>query len=148
MKIERANISRREVIEFYTRYDRGKKGQTELIDFDSWQWNDPAGIDRNLKEYKLKHGVLAAYQSWALCQLNYQDIHECAIVDHIFPGESRVLGQIANGTKLADSKPKNNPVWWPIVAGGSNIEQEFALILRPAMKSEYPAKWYVEDGSG
>jgi hypothetical protein len=147
VRVERRDISRREVVEFYARYDRGKKGQTEHINFDSWPWNDPVGIDRHLRECKLKVGVLAAYRSWALCQLNLSDILKCAIVNHIFPGESQVLGEISPET-ISESKPQNNPGWWFPLSSGSDIDQGFALILRPALNSEYPAKWYVEDGSG
>lgn len=96
----------------------------------------------------LKKGVAAAYRTWALATLGISDLLDCAVVNQIFPGEPQALGQLVLRGKLAEWLPKGAPSWWRLLANGSDLDAEAALILRPALKGEAPAKWYLEDGSG
>jgi hypothetical protein len=57
VRVVQRGIPRREVIEFYAGYDRGKKGGQVLPDFDRWPWDDPDGLDRLLRDNGLKDGV-------------------------------------------------------------------------------------------
>lgn len=150
MRIIKNRITRREVIQFYSNYDREKKGQTLINDFDSWDWDTPDEIDKKLRENGLKHGVLAAYSCWQFVQLDFNDLKECAIVNHIFKEEkSQCIGNLIQTGCIQPSKPNGNPNWWdPISSGSSDIPEDWALILRPSVKREHPAKWYIEDGSG
>ena len=148
MRVERDGVTREKVVRFYAAYDRRKKGQSPLSDIDTWPWADPDGIDRKLAENCLKHGVLAAYRTWRLVEFGVADLLECAVVNSIFPGEPQVLGQLALRGKLAEWLPTGAPEWWRLIGNGSDLKIESALIVRPAVQSEAPAKWYLEDGSG
>jgi hypothetical protein len=150
MTAERENVTREEVIRFYVRYDWSKKKpkDVEPPDMEKWPWNDPNGIDQKLRDNGLKDGVLAAYRKWKLVELSVADLLECAVVDSIFPREPQALGQLALLGKLAEWLPTGAPEWWRLIGNGSGLDVESALIVRPAIKSEAPAKWYIEDGSG
>lgn len=147
MRIIEECISRRDVITFYVRYDLQKKEQPTIDNLEEWPWNNPDAIDELLHGNHLKPGVLSAYSVWQLVQLDYADILDCAIVNHIFPGQPQALRKI-DPNLIKTSKPKGNPEWWEPLSSGADIAWEWALILRPAVTSERPAKWYVEDGSG
>lgn len=147
MKIIEEHITRRDVITHYVAYDRQKKGQPVIDTLEAWPWNDPNAIDEQLRSNHLKPGVLSAYRVWQLAQLDYADIVDCAIVNHIFPGQPQALGRI-DQSLIAKSKPTGNPEWWGPLSSGSDIPREWALILRSTVVSERPAKWYIEDGSG
>jgi hypothetical protein len=149
MRVERDNVTREEVIRFYAAYDRRKKVvQPPLPDLTAWPWDDPDGIDRKLADSRLKDGVLAAYRTWRLVEFSVSDLLECAIVNSIFPGKPQTLGQLILLGKLAEWLPIGNPEWWQLIGNGSELGVDSALIVRPALKSEGPAKWYLEDGSG
>jgi hypothetical protein len=147
MEIIEEHVTRRDVITYYVEYDRQKKRQPAIENLEAWPWDDPNAIDEHLQSNHLKPGVLSAYRVWQLAQLNYADIADCAIVNHIFPDQPQTLGQIDQGL-IAKSRPNGNPEWWGPLSSGSNIPREWALILRPTVASERPAKWYIEDGSG
>jgi len=153
MRVERDSVTREEVIRFYARYDWGKKRKKENVDslvsdIDNWPWNDPDCIDQKLDDSGLKKGVLAAYRTWKLVELDVVDLLECAIVNHIFPREPQALCRLVLLGKLAEWFPIGNPDWWRRIGNGLDLDVESALIVRPAVRSEAPAKWYVEDGSG
>jgi hypothetical protein len=148
MRVERDNVTREEVIRFYAAYDRRKKGQPPLSDLNAWPWDDPDGIERKLADSRLKVDVLAAYRTWRLVKFSVADLLECAIVNHIFPREPQALGQLILLGRLAEWLPIGNPEWWQLIGNGSELDVDSALIVRPALKSEGPAKWYLEDGSG
>ena len=148
MIVERVGVMREEVIRFYATYDMRKKGQPPISDFAEWPWDDPEGIDRKLDENGLKKGVLAAYHTWRFVKFSVADLLECAIVNQVFPAESQALGRLLLRGKLAEWFPIGAPEWWRQLANGSDFDQQSALIVRPALKSEAPAKWYLEDGSG
>jgi hypothetical protein len=149
MREERNNVLREEVIRFYVEYDwRKKKGDIPLPHMDEWPWKDPDGLDRKLEENGLKHGVLAGYRTWGLVEFGIADLLECAIVNSIFPGKPQTLGQLVLLGKLAEWLPIGAPEWWRQIGNGSDLDVESALVVRRAVKSEAPAKWYIEDGSG
>ena len=147
MKIIEEHITRRDVITYYVEYDRQKKRQPAIETLEAWPWNDPNAIDEQLQSNHLKPGVLSAYRAWQLAQLDYDDLVDCAIVNHIFHGQPQALGRI-DPNLIAKSQPNSNPEWWGPLSSGSDITREWALILRPSVSSERPAKWYIEDGSG
>lgn len=64
------------------------------------------------------------------------------------PGEPQALCQLVLRGKLAEWIPKGSPDWWSLIGNGSDLDVKSALIARPALRSEGPAKWYIEDGSG
>jgi hypothetical protein len=148
MRTIREDISRKEVITFYVEYDRRKKKQDLNINLTAWLWNNPKELDNKLRENKLKPGVLSAYKSWWLVELDYKDILDCAIVDHIFPDNPQTLGILKDQGVIKTWTPKSQCEWWKPLSSGSNLPCEWALILRLALESEHPAKWYIEDGSG
>src|SRR5208282_114205 len=148
MRVERDNVTREEAIRFYVVYDCGKKNLNLSLDFDTWPWHNPEGLDEKLDENKLKNGVLAAYRTWKLVELGVADLLECAIVNHIFPKEPQVLGQLVLRGNLAEWLPNGAPEWWRDIGNGSEFGVGSELILRRSLPSERPAKWYIEDGSG
>ena len=148
MKVERDQVTREEVVRFYAAYDRRKKGRTPPLGIGAWPWDDPDGIDQKLADSGLKPGVLAAYRTWRLVEFGVADLLECAVVNHIFRGGPQALGQLLLRGKLAEWIPTGAPEWWPLIGSGSELDIESALIARRALKSEAPAKWYLEDGSG
>jgi hypothetical protein len=44
--------------------------------------------------------------------------------------------------------PYRGATWWWDIGSGSELGVESVLIVRPALMSEKPAKWYIDDGSG
>lgn len=151
MREERVGVTREEVIRFYVNYDLHKKSRNVdsiLSDMRGWDWNDPDRLDERLEHHKLKKGVLSAYQTWKLVQLDVTDLLQCAIVNRIFPKEPQTLCQLVLRGKLAEWLPKGAPGWWRLIGEGEDLDAQSALILRDAVSSEAPAKWYVEDGSG
>ncbi len=149
MRVAEEIRTREEVIRFYAKYDRHKKGGRDLpSDIQLWPWDNPEALDRKLRENGLKDGVLSAYRTWQLVELTVTDLLECAIVDSIFPGEPQAISRLLLRGKLAEWFPIGAPHWWQLIGNGSSLDRESALIARPAVSSEAPAKWYVEDGSG
>jgi hypothetical protein len=148
VRVVKGGISRREVITFYVGYDCRKKQRAEVASLDSWPWDNPDGLDECLRSCGLKPGVLAAYHQWWLVQLDLIDLLDCAIVNSIFHGHPQVLSQLIDRGLLETAMPRGTPEWWEPLSSGHDFPPEWALILRPAVASERPAKWYLEDGSG
>ncbi len=154
MKIIIKDLSRKDVISFYVEYDRRKKPAEKDINLTTWLWDDPVELDNVLKANKFKSGVLPAYMLWNLVELDFNDILDCAIVNHIFPDLPQALNLIQDKGVIEIWRPPNlpnssePPEWWVPLSSGSNLPREWALILRPSTLTEKPAKWYVEDGSG
>ncbi len=141
-------MSREEVVTFYAQYDRRKKTQLAPSDLPSWPWDDPAGLDAKLGQNGLKPGVLAAYKAWWLVDLSLADLLECAIVNHIFKGQPQSLSLLVLRGAIETWQPKGKPEWHEPLQRGDAFPHEWAIIIRPSVKSEHPAKWYVEDGAG
>ena len=143
------NLSRREVVKRYVEYDARKKGTLMPADIDEWDWNDPNAIDEKLELNTFKPGVIAGFRQWDLVQLSRDDLLQCAIVNSIeeFAG-LQVLGCLFLHPKFKDWKPVCPKSWYESLETGKPFPPEWAMILRPAVSSESPAKWYIEDGSG
>jgi hypothetical protein len=148
MRVERDDVTREETIRFYAAYDCGKKKRTIPADINEWPWDDPEALDEKLHGSGLKKGVPAAYRTWKLVEFDVGDILESAIVDQIFPNEPQALGQLVLRGRVAEWLPNGAPEWWREIGNGSELGAESALILRPSVRSEGPAKWYIEDCSG
>lgn len=148
MNIKRSRVTREEVIRFYVQYDSHKKGQPQIVDFSNWPWDDADLLDTRLGEMGLKPGAITAYRIWTLATLTIADLLECAIVNHIFPGEPQAIGRLVLRGLLSQWMPKGASSWWRPISTGADVDARMALVLRPALRSEAPAKWYVEDGSG
>ncbi len=139
---------REEVTRFCVEYDRRKKGQPALSDLDSWAWHDARGLESKLREHDLKPDVLPAYTSWWFIELSVADLLECAIVNHIFPGHPQQLSLLLLRGLVDSWQPDGTPEWHSPLQQGESFPPEWALLLRPSVKDERPAKWYVDDGSG
>ena len=148
VKVIRRNISREEVIKFYAGYDRRKKGEHTPSGFENWPWDDPDGLDKKLSQHGLKLGVLAAYKVWWFIELTYEDLLECAIFNGIFPDQPQVLSQLLTLNLIDRWSPDRESEWYSPLQRGQPFPPEWALILRPSVRSECPAKWYIDDGSG
>lgn len=101
MEEEQRDIGRREVIEFYVRYDSAKKGQP-LPDFDAWDWSSADALDAQLKGAGCKYGILAGYLFWDFVALSVADLRCCAVESRIFPGPARVLSVAEQEGRLRD----------------------------------------------
>jgi hypothetical protein len=149
VRVERENVTREEVIRFYAAYDRRKKGGLPPPpDIDEWRWDNPRELDLSLDANELKSGVLAAYRTWQLVEFGLLDVLECAVWDGIFRGESQSLSRLVLNGKVGEWAPDRQTDWWQSVRGGSALGVDSALVARPSVSSEQPAKWYLEDGSG
>jgi hypothetical protein len=149
MRVIKKHVTRQEVILAYARYDLSKKGRACLpSDIDHWQWEDPGELDKKLRTNGLKDGVLAAYLHWQLVEVGLIDLLECAIFNGIFPGQPQSLSRIVLNGKVADWHPDRNTDWFDTIKHGTPLTADSPLIIRPSVRSEAPAKWYVEDGSG
>jgi hypothetical protein len=148
MKVVRADVTREEVVRFYVAYDRGKKGQRAPSDLASWSGANPEQLDGKLREKGLKDGVLAAYKLWWFLELSLADLLDCAIVNHIFKGHPQSLSLLVLRGVVEKWEPSDRTEWYAPLERGDAFLPAWAMILRPSLKSELPAKWYIEDGSG
>jgi hypothetical protein len=149
MIVEREGVTREEVIRFYAAYDlRKKKGMPPPSDVGDWPWDDAVGLDRKLRENGLKSGVLAAYRTWQLVKFDSSDLLDCAIVDNIFPGAPQALSELVSRGKVEVWSPHVDREWWGPIRDGKELGVDWALIARPSVMAERPAKRYLEDGSG
>lgn len=141
-------VTRRFVIEQYIRYDARKKNIPVPKDMNEWDWSSADDLDRRLQAADFKHGIIAGYTWWKPVELNRLDLAHCAIVDHIFPDLPRVLALLAGLPEFIEWQPDHLKEWFEHLDRGGDYPREWPLILRPAVASEFPAKGYVEDGSG
>lgn len=141
-------ISRRSVIEQYIQYDARKKNIPVPPDMEEWDWSSADDLDRRLKDAHFKKGIIAGYTFWQLIELNRSDLAGCAVKIGIFPGLPRALGKLVGLPDFEAWKPHRETEWFERLNRGGDCPKEWPLILRPAVRSEYPANWYVEDGSG
>ena len=158
MRIVQEGVSRRDIIESYAKYDFQKKRNSETLpDFDGWNWSSADAIDEELGRAGLKTGIPAGYLSWNIVQIMIPDFRECAVVGGIFAGQMhRQLGLIEQNGGLGNwegkllqhlgSRPV--PLWYDSIKQGVVLDDSAPFLLRPAVFSERPARWYVEDGSG
>ncbi len=147
MKVERRDVPRREVVESYVRYDCAKK-ERPLPDLSRWEWSSADALDAELKTARCKSGILAGYLTWDFAALSMDDLRCCAVESRIFPGPARVLSVAEREGHLRGWRPDRPTTWFDSICRGESLRHAEALILRPAVRSEHPATWYLEDGSG
>jgi hypothetical protein len=147
MRIRERGIKRRTVIEAYTKYDCSKKG-CPTPDFATWDWLQADAIDKEMQRAQLKIGVPAGYLLWDKVEVTMSDLRECAVADDIFPGQSRKLGFVEHTGGLVGWKPNRETSWYDNIVRGQTFDETAPLMLRPAVSGEFPACWYIEDGSG
>jgi hypothetical protein len=149
MRIVDANVPRRKVIEAYLDYDAEKK-QNQLPDFAHCNWADPNCLDNVLRQAKYKYGIIAGFSEWNQVVIGLEDLRDCAVVEAIankFKGPRDLRGLETKGS-LYGWKPDRETSWFKCVERGDVFGPREPFILREAVKGEFPAKWYVEDGSG
>lgn len=144
-------MDRRAVIDEYVRYDSSKKG-IPLPDTSIWDWTSADAIDSALEAAHYKCGIPAGFTEWERVSLTIDDLRECAVVASISSElgcEARDLGTLAAEGRLVAWKPRNPPPpWLSSLEAGTPLSEREPFLLRPAVLSEAPAKWYLEDGSG
>jgi hypothetical protein len=146
MRIRKRNIERRTVIETYAKYDCSKKNRPIPV-FANWDWSQADAIDKEMCRTQLKTGVPAGYLLWDEVEITMSDLRECAVDVKIFPGQSRKLGLVGAG-ELVGWKLKCDNSWYEGIARGRTFDETAPMLLRPAVSVEFPARWYIEDGSG
>jgi hypothetical protein len=144
------SVSRRRVIESYVAYDGRKKGKP-IPETADWPWDDSNGLDRHLEGSGFKYGILSGYVEWREVALRIEDLRCCAV-------EIRLCPRDANGVAVRDlgsiermgcaKLPQSQTTWSGHLAAGGCLSRDEPMILRPAVGSERPARWYIEDGSG
>ena len=147
MRKLRSEIDRRTVIEAYVKYDSIKKSRS-LPDTGCWPWGDPNGLDLELEGHGYKHGIISGYRSWTFSALTLDDLRECAIVAGVIPNHPPHLGKLESTLALRDWRPDRETDWYERLSLGAVLSQNAPLVLRLSVRSEHPAKWYIEDGSG
>jgi hypothetical protein len=146
MRTRKQDIERRTVIEAYAKYDCSKKNRS-IPPFATWDWSQADTIDREMKCARLKTGVPAGYLVWDEIEVTMSDLRECAVDVNIFPSQSRKLGLIG-AEELVTWKLNCHNAWYDGIAGGRTLDETAPMLLRPAVRGEFPATWYIEDGSG
>jgi len=135
------------VIEAYAKYDCSKKGRP-IPDFATWEWSSADGIDEEMRCAGLKQGVPAGYLLWDRAELTLPVLRDCAVFGGMFPEQPRKLGLIERNGALIGWKPDRECAWFREVVDGLVFDETAPFLLRPAVRAEKPASWYVEDGSG
>ena len=69
-------------------------------------------------------------------------------MNHAIPGHPRCLGQLEGTPELEAWRPDPSTCWYERLSAGGVLQQDAPLVLRPSVRSELPARWYLEDGSG
>jgi hypothetical protein len=140
--------SRRQVIQSYVTYDARKKGRS-APDLDSWQWDNADALDAALRTHEFKPGVLAGYLWWDLILIGRDELLRCAIWNGIdvFRGKSQALSILCIDPAFRNWQPKHSTEWFDVIEHGG-YDPTWIFILRPALASESPARWYIEDGTG
>jgi hypothetical protein len=148
MKVRKSDISSRAFVETYVIYDCSKTGR-RVPEFATWDWSLADAIDQELQSAGMKHGVLAGYLLWDMVEVSLSDLRASAVFDRIFKDfPERKLGLIEQAGLLLGWKPDRDTVWYERIAMGQTLDETEPLIIRPALRSELTASWYIEDGSG
>ena len=148
-------LTRKDLITAYLSYDARKKNNPIPKNIADWPWSDPNALDLELKRHGFKPGVIAGYKTWQEVQLSRECLLDCAVVKNMFhdfqlPSENlpRALNELIHHRVFHQWKPNQPTEWYEWLESGNPFPDDWPLILRPAKKSEAPAKYYVEDGSG
>ena len=147
MRIRQRNIDRRTVVEKYAVYDCQKKGRRTPA-FAAWDWSQADAIDREMGCAQLKTGVPAGYLLWEEIEVTMEDLRECSVDVKLFPGKKRRVGLLERDGELVGWKPDRETAWYEDICRGRTFDETAPMLLRPAVSGEFPARWYVEDGSG
>jgi hypothetical protein len=148
-------LTRKDLITTYVSYDARKKNNPIPKNIADWLWSDPNALDLELSRNNFKPGVITGYKTWQAVRLSRLDLLNCAVWNDMFrdfksPSEHlpRVLNELIQHPVFVRWKPNRPTEWFDWLEGGNPFPDDWPLILRPAKKSEAPAKYYVEDGSG
>ena len=145
MRTIQVGIERRTVIEAYVEYDYKKKQPAFRIpDFETWNWSGADSIDEQMRRAGLKTGVPAGYLLWDKVELTLEDLRRCAVPNHFFGGERRMLGEIERAGLLAAREGS----WSDKIRLGKTFDENEPFLLRKAVKGERGASLYIEDGAG
>jgi len=101
-----------------------------------------------MKGASLKAGIPAGYMLWDEVEISLSDLRESAVDVNIFPGKSRMLGLLEAKGELVGWRPDRRTCWYDDITRGQVFDEHAPMLLRAAVSSEFPASWYVEDGSG
>jgi hypothetical protein len=152
MQRSRNGVTRRDVIESYAKYDYHKKHpDLTLPDFDEWDWSSANAIDNRMSGSNLKVGVPAGFKLWDEVLLTLDDLRQCAVhnvINEKLGTRMRMLGDLDARGFLEEWQPPSERAWHLNIASGKIPDEGGPFLLRPAVQSEFLAKWYVEDGSG
>jgi hypothetical protein len=144
-------LDRRAVVEAYINYDSSKKSLA-VPDTNAWDWTSADAIDTTLRDAGYKAGIAAGFTSWERVALMIDDLRECAVVSTISSEmgyRARDLGGLNDAGVLANWRPREPmPSWYGALAAGVPLTPNDPFLLRAAVRTEAPAKWYLEDGSG
>jgi hypothetical protein len=146
-RIKKRDIERRTVIEAYASYDCSMNNRPRPA-FATWDWSQADAIDKEMCRAQLKIGVPAGYLLWDEIEVTMSVLRECGVHDKIFPGKPRSLGLLASAGELVGWKPDRKTIWYEGISKGQTFDGTAPMLLRPAVRGESPARWYVEDGSG
>lgn len=156
MRVLNSKVDRSEVIDHYLGVE-AKKGKSIPSDRSTLDWADPNQSDSWLEIHGYKPGAMTAFKSWALVTIQLDNIRECAIYAGFakklvaprqpFQGYQR-LGILLDEGYLRPWQPGDaHRGWYEPIRAGQPITREWAIILRPGVRSER-STLYVEDGSG
>lgn len=141
------DVPRRRAIEAWVRYDAHKRAKP-VPDLEMWPWEHADGLDELLKSLHFKYGIIAGYQNWTFCPVTLGELRQCAVVSGAVPGSVRSLGQLEGSAILRSWQPDRETSWYERLSAGAVLTSEEPLLIRRAVLSEAPSRWYLEDGSG
>ena len=131
----RIDVSRREVIESYARYDLLKKHPDETVpDFAKWDWATADAIDDQMSQTGLKVGVPAGYFLWDELSITLGDLRQCAIhsaINEALGTNMRRLGDLEAYGYLERWKPPCERTWFTSIASGKVPDETGPILLRP-----------------
>lgn len=148
-------LTRKDVIAAYVDYDARKKNCPLPANLTDWPWDDPNALDSELSRHGFKVGIITGYKTWNVVRLSRLDLLKCAVVNHMFCELSprfqrlpRALGELIHYSEFQQWKPNKPTNWYEWLECGKPFPDDWPLIIRPSVRSEAPAEWYIEDGSG
>jgi len=58
------------------------------------------------------------------------------------------LALLENSGELVGWKPDRGTSWYEGITKGETLDETAPMLFRPTVSGEFPARWYIEDGSG